>query len=870
MMKINLFVFALLLSINLHAQDRIELNNGWFCKAITEVKFNGEQLSTQEINTAGWLPATVPGTVLTTLLNNNKVPDPFYGMNNKYIKDIYYTGNDYYTYWFVKEFEEKVNGDEQLWLKLRGVNYKSEIYLNGKKVNAQTHEGMHLRQQYNITKLLSPNGKNKLAILVIPPTHTGEPNGGQGGDGTIAKGLTTQYTAGWDWIQPIRDRNTGIWDKVFIEKTKGINIENPHVVTKVAGVRLPNGPQAPAQIITSCEVENALNKPVNGVLQYTLDGKTIKTSVQLKANEKKIVKLPSYDLQNPKLWWPHGYGEQNLYDIHFQFVDANGKVSDNEQLKIGVRQIDTKWNERTRSRENLVNGQKIFIKGGNWIISDAMLRFSAQRYDDEIRYHRDMNLNLIRIWGGAITERPEFYEACDKYGMLVLQDFWFSGDCNGKWQDPLKKDDQWTRRNYPDDHSLVLTAAVDQIKMIRNHSSLAYWCGGNEMTPPNDILIPLKEQILPELDGTRYFYDYSNTNDMSYNFIGGNGDGPYNIQDPNSFWSHRTFPYNTEVGSVGVGDYASLLRFIPEKNLVVPQNDAVVDSVWDYHKYIPYNQYIDEYGEAKDAKDFAMKAQLVNYNQYRSLMEGFSAHMWDWYTGTIIWKTQNPWTSMRGQMYDYYLDPNACLYGLRKGAEPVHIMFNPLDSMLTVVNNKFSLLRDVMVQANIYNLDGTLHEQVQMFAEIAPTTTQRIFSINGSLKKLNAKDGCFVELKLIDSKRDVISENFYWLPDVKNGYSGIENLKTVGLNITASKISNGKIKVTLRNKNNGVAFFNRIALINVETKERILPSFYNDNYISVLPNQEKVVEIDYRENATTPLGLHVYGWNVNDQIIDLK
>ena len=102
-----------------------------------------------------------------------------------------------------------------------------------------------------------------------------------------------------------------------------------------------------------------------------------------------------------------------------------------------------------KKRQIRINGQKIFIKGGNWIISDAMLRFSEERYDAEIRMHRDMNLNCIRIWGGAITERPEFYAACDQYGMLVMQDFWISGDCNGDGSIPRKKEDQWTRRNLP-------------------------------------------------------------------------------------------------------------------------------------------------------------------------------------------------------------------------------------------------------------------------------------------------------------------------------------------------------------------------------------------------------------------------------------
>ena len=241
-----------------------------------------------------------------------------------------------------------------------------------------------------------------------------------------------------------------------------------------------------------------------------------------------------------------------IYTIfNVKFITDDQQTSDVENITFGVREINTTWNTVTRSREVLVNGQKIFIKGGNWIISDEMLRFSDARYDAEIRFHRDMNLNLIRVWGGAITERPEFYDACDQYGLLVMQDFWNSGDCNGRWMDPKKKDDQWTRRKYPDDHQLFLASVVDQVKMLRNHPSLALWCGGNEITPPEDILVAMRDSIMPQLDGTRYFIEYSNSDSMSFNPFGGNGDGPYGIQNINTFWEHRTYPFNSEVGSVG-------------------------------------------------------------------------------------------------------------------------------------------------------------------------------------------------------------------------------------------------------------------------------------------------------------------------------
>ncbi|QIL39639.1 glycosyl hydrolase [Pedobacter sp. HDW13] len=850
------------------AQQRYELNSGWICTNVKDIKSDGAAISKTGFALNNWMPATVPGTVLTTLLNNKKVPDPFYGMNNEMIADVYHTGNEHYTYWFVKDFDERATGNEQVWLQFRGINYKAEIYLNGKKVNPKTQVGMHIRAQYNITKLLAASGKNRLAVIVYPPDFPGNPNGGQGGDGTIAKGLTTQYTAGWDWIQPTRDRNTGIWDKVTIEKTKSINLQNPHVVTLVPGKRLATGKQNPATVKVTVEVENPTSNAVSGTLQYEIAGKIIKQPATIAANQTTTVKLSDLQIENPKLWWPSGYGDQNLYDLKIRFI-ASAQVLDQEALKVGIRQIDNIWNDHTKSMGTFVNGQKIFIKGGNWIISDAMLRFTDARYDAEVRYHKDMNLNLIRIWGGAILERPEFYNACDKYGLLVFQDFWFSGDCNGRWVDPMKKEDQWTRRNYPDDHPLVLTAIEDQIKLIRNHASLAFWCGGNEITPPDDILNPLKNDILPRLDGTRQFFDFSNSDEMSYNSIGGNGDGPYGIQDIKTFWGTQTFPYNSEVGSVGVGDYASLLRFIPEKNLVAPQYKAKPDSVWDYHKYISYEQYLNPYGKPKDAKDFAMKAQLANYDQYRALMEGFSNKMWDWYTGSIIWKTQNPWTAMRGQMYDYYLDPNACLYGLRKGSEPLHVMMNPLDSMVTIVNNGFTTRNNLMVQAKAYDMDGKDYFYSQVFNSVGPSSVRRLFPLNEFLTKLDKKEGVFVSLRILDQQQNILSENIYWLPGKDGEYSGLKNIKQAPLKVAAVK-KNGKVEVTLSNASgNPVAFFNRVALINGNSNERILPAFYDDNYVSILPGESKTVTVEYTDTQNN-LAVEVYGWNVAAQKVNVQ
>src|ERR1700761_5256308 len=234
--RLSSLLFALALPVALYAQTAgQELNSGWICHVANQVRTTPEQLSQPGFSTSGWIPATVPGTVLTTLINNHLAPDPFYSLNNQQIPDIGDAGRDHYTYWFIRDFKETVPKDnDQTWLDLRGVNYSCDVWLNGHKLNARTHYGMYLRQSYNITHVLSPKGENRLAIIVHPPDPAGNANGGQGGDGEIARNVTHQYVAGWDWIQPIADRNTVIWDKVTISHTGAVRIRNPHVVTDVS------------------------------------------------------------------------------------------------------------------------------------------------------------------------------------------------------------------------------------------------------------------------------------------------------------------------------------------------------------------------------------------------------------------------------------------------------------------------------------------------------------------------------------------------------------------------------------------------------------------------------------------------------------
>ncbi len=874
-----------LLPLSLRAQSTTELHTGWKCRNILEVEATAEALSQPAYDIDQWMPATVPGTVLTTLLNNQKIPDPFYGMNNERIPDIYDTGNEHYTYWFVKDFETRRPGrNEEVWIRFRGVNYSCEVYLNGQKLNAAPHKGMFLRQSYRVTDYLNRNGQNRLAVLVYPPDPPGNPNGGQGGDGVIGKHVAHQYVAGWDWIQPVRDRNTGIWDKVFLERTGSINIINPHIVTRVGGRRTPLDPhQPPASIRVSAELQNPTDKVISGTLSYRTEQYQSKMEVRIPANATVEVFFPEQRIEKPRLWWPNGYGPQHLYELQLEFHDERDQLSDREAFRYGIRELSQAWNPTTRSLEFSINGQRIFLKGGNWIISDAMLRFSEERYDAEVRFHRDMNLNLIRIWGGAITERPEFYQACDKYGILVWQDFWISGDCNGRWLDPRKKEDQWTRRKYPDDHELFLRSAVDQVKMIRNHPSLAIWCGGNEIGPPEAIVTVLKDTLASTLDGTRLFIESSTSGELYFNHKGGVGDGPYGIQDPVSFWRDQSWSFNPELGSVGTGDHNSLARFIPDTSMIVPgqyeDQEAEnagrwtgIEPVWRYHKYIGYGDFIEKYGGAGNVKAFAEIAQLINYNQYRALVEGFSAHMWEWYTGFNIWKTQNPWTALRGQMYDYYLDPNGALYGLKKGSEPLHIMYNPVDQMIMVVNNTFDYYRDVMVIGYTIDENGKTRGIYQQLADIEPSSIKNIQPVGRGVSERSKEKGTFLMLKVLRSPEEILTDNLYWFADSTGHFPFLENMPEAAIRGTARKTDAHQIEVSLSNAEEGaMAFFIRLSLVEVATGERILPSFYSDNYVSIEAGETKTISLDYPDGAELEKArVSIEGWNVPSREIAIE
>ena len=824
--------------------EKTLIHSDWYARKANEVKMDGNRLSAAPLDKTGWLPARVPGTVLTTLLENHMYPAPEFGLNNNLIPDIHEVGNDFYTYWFTRQFTiNNLPEGRNVWLNFRGINYKAEIFLNGKRINRNTHEGMFLRKIFNITPYLRTDAPNVLAVLVYPPTHAGNPNGGQGGDGQIARNNTMQYTPGWDWIQPVRDRNTGIWDEVSITTTGPVCLSSPYVVTKVPGVRDPETKtQREAFVNTSVELENTGSTSLKGLLVCETNGTRLTQPVTLSPFEKKTVSLNPLAVKNPRLWWPSGIGEQPLYDMNLSFEIGN-QVSDRERLRYGIREITSDKCPDNGGRRFFVNGQKIYVTGGNYINSDWLLRLSPERYRDEVRFHAEMNLRMIRVWGGALVERPEFYNACDEFGILVFQDLWGSGDCNGAWEDPTKMDSRERRWEYPDNHDLFIASVEDQVKMIRNHPSLCFWCGANEWPLAKDIDQCLRKEVFPQLDPERLFVSFSTDTLFTRNYLGDNGDGPYGIQEPEWFFSFRSHPFNPEAGSVGSPEVESMREMMTEQDLAgFPRKGFTRNYTWRYHKDLGYGDHLERYGVVKDIETYCKYAQVVNYDQYRSFMEGWASHMWDWYTGILIWKTQNPWTSLRGQMYDWSLDVNASLYGTRKGCEPLHAYYNPVTRKAGLLNTTLKDYTDLSIIARIYNLEGKLLWEKETRASSKANTVQELLDIP---VPEGIQGAYFLRLAL---NADV--PNIYWLTTEPKDYTSLSQLPKSRPDIkTEIKKEGSNFVGTVRlSADSQISFFNRIKVFDKETGKRILPVHYSDNYITLMPGDQQEISLEFPAN----------------------
>ncbi len=818
----------------------------------------GKEVSSVQYNTSGWQPAIIPGTVLNSLVANKVYPEPYYGDNNrrskKLIPDIADAGKEFYHYWFRTVFTiPKSFSGKRIWLKFHGINYRCEIWVNGKSLGKMA--GMFNAQSYDLTGIAKPNGKNVLAVDVLPVDVPGtyyKPGQGRtgavgenhnGGDGEIGKNVTMLMSVGWDFTSPdgIRDRNTGIWRDVELYATGDVVLENPFIQTK-----LPLPDTSLAKQTVSIEVKNASGKVQKGVLSGKIieRGNTFSKPVTLAPNETRTIifnpeDYPSLTIHHPKLWWPINKGSQSLYTLSLKYTNSLNQVSHSVTTQFGVREISSDQNTPDKSRRFLVNGQPVFIRGTNWV-PEAMLRNTEQRTYAELRYTKQAGVNFLRLWGGGIAESDYFYQLCDKFGFLVWNEFWLTGD---------------TR--FPTDTALYLKNFENTVKRIRNHPALAYYVAANESGEVKGT-----RALVERLDPTRGYQVQSEC-------CGVHDGSPYKYENPMQYFENtasrrgsRVDGFNPEYGTPSTPILESLKKMMPAKDLW-----PINDSVWNYldgngfHQITTkYRDAVNEFGKSSSIEEFARKAQFVGAMNFRAIWEVWNYNKFGYgdrfASGLLFWYHNSPLPQTASRMYDWYLEPTAALYYSQNGLAPLHPQFDYLKNTVSVYNDYRKAFNNYSVEATVYDLNSNI---------VLKKSSQINIPADGVVNdaiKLDFPDNItqvhFIKLKLKDNQGKVISDAFYWRskdaykgawtmtgPAV-SGFEDINKLPKAKLDVTVNKrVANGKlfIQASISNSSKSLAFFTQLKLQD-DTKNNLAPIYYTDNFFSLLPGESKTVTIE--------------------------
>jgi hypothetical protein len=795
---------------------RMDLAGGaWRVQRDSLVKTDGAVLSQAGYPDADWVIATVPGTTLVSYLNAGAIPDPNFGDNQMMVSDSFF----YADFWYRNEFAVPAAfAGRHVSLNFDGINWKAEVFLNGEKLGRI--EGGFLRGHFDVTAKLRPGQKNALAVRIIKnatpgsvkekTVQTTDKNGGALG----ADNPTYHASIGWDWIPTIRGRDTGIWSKVFLNATGPVTIEDPFVNTT-----LPLPETSRADIAIEATLRNHGAAPIVGTLRGRFGDTTFEVPAALATGATQVVKH-SMQLREPKLWWPAGYGQPNLYEVALEFVAADKTVSDRKAFQSGVRQFT--YSEEGGALKIWINGRRFIPKGGNWGFGESMLRYRAREYDAAVRYHREMNFNMIRNWVGQIGD-DEFYEACDRHGVVVWQDFWLANP----WDGPD-----------PDDNALFLKNAKDFVLRIHSHPSVGLYCGRNEGFPSKPIDDGIRGMLAALHPGTHYIP--SSADEVV------SGHGPYQAMPSKFYFTQRaTTKFHSEMGMPNIMTMDSVRQMMPE-SAMWPQG-----AIWGLHDFTTlgaqggaaYRARIEKsYGEADNAADWIALAQFVNYEGYRAMFEAQSKNR----MGLLIWMSHPTWPSFVWQTYDYYLEPTAAYFGAKKACEPLHIQWNPSTDVVEVVDYSAGAAAGLTAVAQLIDSDGGLKwEQSATLdtAEDSVATPIRI-AYPATLSSVH-----FLRLQLKQGVK-VVSENFYWRGTEEENYSALRHLPKAKLDSSTTVERQGDhwmLKTSLRNLSKGPALMVRLKAVQDKTGDRILPAIYSDGYIALMPGETRVITTELRE-----------------------
>ncbi|QNA84166.1 glycoside hydrolase family 2 [Sphingomonas sp. So64.6b] len=877
--------------------------NGWRLIGAGDVIADANVLSRPGFDARKWYAATVPGTVLTTLVDRGVYPDPYYGLNNLAIPESLSRQD----WWYRASFEVPPEAaGRALTLTFNGINYAAEIWVNGVKLGNTT--GAFIRGRFDI---IPQAGENVIAVRVSPPPHPGIPHeqsikGGVGMNGgqLAIDGPTFVATEGWDWIPGIRDRNTGIWLPVELQAHGTVRILDPQIVTDLPLPRIDS-----CDVHVRVPVENKGTTALQVTVRASFDGHDMEKLVTVAPGVTSIAFAP-VTVRDPRLWWPNGYGEPALHDMRFSVL-VGGQPSDIKTVRFGIREVsydlslfDSRgvlrrvnvqttdgglkgekliavnheaikqtprgWTEsltpagehspavaeisETLPEPHLairVNGVKIAARGGNWGMDDAMKRIDRARLEPYFRLQKEAHMNVVRNWMGTNTE-PQFFDLADEYGLMVLNDFWQS------------------TQNFqvePQDPQLFLANARDTIARYRNHPSIILWFGRNEGVPYPALNEGLDDAV-HALDGTRWYTGSSNVVNLQ-------DSGPYNYRPPVGYFTDLATGFSVETGTPSLSTIESIKSSVPDADRW-PLSDTLAYHDWHFAGNGDTKTFMQTletmFGPATSLEDFERKAQMMNLETHKAMYEGFLGHLWTKNSGRLLWMTHPAWPSNAWQIYSWDYDTHAAYYGAKKATEPLHVQLNLPGNELIVLNTTREDLRRLTVATRVVGLDNrelfVRTDRVDALANratpLAPVPLESLFARDPML---------LVALKLTDDSGKLVAENFYWRGKDSASYRALDTLAKVPLRMEVeAPVNNGadrRVRVTLSNSSSTPVLNAKLTLVDARGG-RILPAFYSDNYLALLPGETRSVDVRYPAAVAGTPGLTLRGWNVVPARIEAK
>jgi exo-1,4-beta-D-glucosaminidase len=871
----------------INSERALALRDGWSLQSSCKVDRPGGVISRPAFQPTGWYSASVPTTVVSALVKHKLYPDPDFGMNLRSIPGTTYPIGANFSdiameqdspfmvpWWYRKRFvlPESYKG-KTIWLDFGGINYRANIWLNGKQIaNKKDVAGAWRTYEFNITDAALPGKQNVLAVEVFSPTE---------------KDLAITFV---DWYPAPPDKNMGLFRDVGIRTSGPVAVRFPTVVSKVDA-------DHKAHLTVTALVKNGTNQPVEGVLKGRIEETEFSQEVELRPNEQKDVtfdptQVSQLNTDHPRLWWPAQMGKPELYKLQFSFfvnrlgnASFNGRpLSDGTESQFGIREITSELNANGR-RTFSINGKKILIRGGGWS-PDMMLRENSQRLRYELNYVQDMGLNTIRLEGKL--ESKEFFELADERGILVMAGWC----CCDHWE-------HWPNWK-PEDYVIAEQSLRDQIYRLRSHPSLLVWLNGSDNPPPPDV-----EQTYLKVEKDLQWPNpvISSATGKRAAFSGDSGvkmSGPYEYVAP-SYWMEDSLganhPQNCSEGGCG-GGYGFNTETSPGP--AVPPIETIhamlpkehwwpIDDWWNYHagggSFKDIHVFTDalnaRYGAASSLEDYTSKSQLQAYEGIRAMFEAYSRNK---YTsgGVIQWMLNNGWPSIIWHLYDFYLRPGGGYFGAKTAMQPLDPIYGYDDRSIYVVNSRYQDAKGMRVVTKVLNLDMTEKFSNESTVDVPADGVAKVTSLP-EISDLSPT--YFVALRILDAEGNIAGSNFYWLstkpetPDWARSnwyvtptasyadFTALARLLKVKLKVTERSERKGEDEIThviLENPTKDLAFFVRLKVDKGKGGEEILPVLWQDNYISLLPSERREITATYRASevgAAKPV-VDVSGWNI--------